>query len=270
MAVADILRDRALRQALEQLQQQVRKQPADLKHRIFLFQLYCVLGDWQKALNQLNVLRELDAETLPMAQTYQEAIQCEALRKQVFAGARAPLFFGEPETWLALMLEALKLTAQNEYGKAEDLRAQALDQAPVTSGCINDLPFTWLMDADPRLGPMLEAIINGRYYWIPLHRIRVIEFEPPSDLRDLVWLPANFTWANGGQNVGLVPVRYPGSELSEDDAIRMAGKTDWQKCSDVTQLGLGQRLLATDVDDYALLDVRKITLDAPATEVSDG
>lgn len=270
MAVSDILGGGTLQQGLERLQQQVRKQPADPKHRIFLFQICCVLGEWQKALNQLNVLRELDAETLPMVQTYQEAIQCEALRKQVFAGERTPLFFGEPETWLALMVEALKLTAQNEHSKAGDLRTQALEQAPVTSGRINDLPFTWLMDADLRTGPMLEAIINGRYYWIPFHHIRVMEFEPPSDLRDLVWLPASFTWANGGQTVGLVPVRYPGSEQSTDDAIRMARKTDWQTITDAAQLGLGQRLLATDVDDYALLDVRKIELDTPATEVSDG
>ena len=139
MVVTDLLRDGTLRQALEQLQQQVRKQPTDPKHRIFLFQVYCVLGDRQKALNQLNVLRELDAETLPMAQTYQEAIQCEALRKQVFAGERTPLFFGEPETWLALMLEALKLTAQNEHGKAEHLRSQVLEQAPIASELMNSL-----------------------------------------------------------------------------------------------------------------------------------
>lgn len=270
MAVIDMLREGDLRQTLEQLQQQVRKQPADPKHRIFLFQVYCILGDWQKALNQLNVLRELDAETLPMAQTYQEAIQCEALRKQVFAGAHIPLLFGEPETWLALMLEALKLTAQQEHDKAKDLRAQALDQAPTTSGHIDNVVFSWLMDADVRLGPILEAIFNGRYYWIPLHRIRVIEIEPPTDLRDLVWLPASFTWANGGQTMGLIPVRYPGSEQSTDDFIRMARKTDWQTINDTIQLGLGQRLLATDVDDYALLDVRRIELDSSAVESSDG
>lgn len=270
MVVTDLLRDGTLLQALEQLQQQVRKQPADPKHRIFLFQLYGLLGDWQKALNQLNVLRELDIETLPMAQTYQEAIQCEALRKQVFAGERTPMFFGEPETWLALMLEALKLTAQNQHAKAEELRAEALEQAPTTSGKVNDVGFSWLMDADPRLGPMLEAIFNGRYYWIPFHRIRVIELEPPSDLRDLIWLPASFTWANGGQTVGLVPVRYPGSEQSADDAIRMARKTDWQALSDTAQLGLGQRLLATDVDDYALLDVRRVELDTVEAEGGNG
>jgi type VI secretion system protein ImpE len=275
MAAIDMLRDGSLSQALEQLQQQVRKQPADPKHRIFLFQLYCVLGEWQKALNQLNVLREMDAETLPMVQTYQEAIQCEALRRQVFAGERTPLLFGEPDNWLALMLEALQLTAKQEHGKAGEVRAQAMEQAPVIGGRCNDQSFVWLMDADPRLGPLLEAIINGRYYWIPFQRIHRIELELPTDLRDLVWLPANFTWANGGQIVGLIPVRYPGSEQLVDDGIRMARKTDWQTMDDATQLGLGQRLLATNADDYALLDLRKIEFDviesdAAAAEGGDG
>ncbi len=270
MIAEQSLRLGALNDALTQLQDEVRKQPADVKRRIFLFQLYCVLGEWQKALNQLNVVREMDVETLPMVQTYQEAIQCEALRKQVFAGERTPLFFGEPEPWLALMVEALKLAAKNEHDKAGDLRARALEQAPTTGGRVDEVAFAWLMDADPRLGPILEAVINGRYYWVPLHHIRRVEFEKPEDLRDLVWLPANFTWVNGGQTVGLVPVRYPGSEQSADDGIRMARKTDWQAVTDAIQLGLGQRLLATDADDYPLLDVRKIEFDGAAVEITDG
>lgn len=270
MGAEQNLNEGKLEETLTQLQQEVRKNPADAKLRVFLFQVYCVLGEWQKALNQLNVLREMDAETLPMVQTYQEAIQCEALRKQVFAGELTPLLFGEPEPWLALMLEALKLTAQNKHDKAEELRAQALEQAPSTSGSVDGVDFSWLMDADPRLGPILEAIVNGRYYWIPLHHIQVIELEKPVDLRDLVWLPASFTWANGGQTVGLIPARYPDSEQSLDTAIRMARKTDWQAVTDATQLGLGQRLLATDVDDYALLDTRMIKLNAAAVEGGDG
>ena len=270
MRAEQSLQEGNLQEALTQLQQQIRQDPAKVELRVFLFQLLAVTGQWDRALTQLNVAGEMDASTLPMVQTYREALQCELLRGEVFAGKRSPLFLGEPETWLALMLEALKLTTQNEHDKAEELRAQALDQAPVTSGRLNDLPFAWLMDADPRLGPILEAIVNGHYYWIPLHRIRVIEFEPPTDLRDLVWLPASFTWANGGQTVGLVPVRYPGSEQSADNAIRMARKTDWQALSDTAQLGLGQRLLATDGDDYALLDVHKIELDTPEFEISNG
>ncbi|TVR60247.1 MAG: virulence protein SciE type [Candidatus Competibacteraceae bacterium] len=261
MGAEQNLNEGKLDETLAQLQQEVRQNPADAKLRIFLFQLYCVLGEWQKALNQLNVLREMDAETLPMVQTYQEAVQCEALRGQVFAGGRTPLLFGEPEPWLALLLEALKLTARQEHERAGELRARSLEQAPTTGGRCNDRPFAWLMDADPRLGPVLEAVINGRYYWIPFQHMRRIELEPPADLRDLVWLPAHFTWANGGQTVGLIPVRYPGSEQSADHAIRMARKTDWRTIDEATQLGLGQRLLATDADDYPLLELRALEFD---------
>ena len=106
----------------------------------------------------------------------------------------------------------------------------------------------------------MEAIVNGRYYWVPFQRIAKLELEAPADLRDLVWLPAQFTWSNGGQTVGLVPSRYPGSAQSTDNAIRLARKTDWQTVGEVAQYGLGQRLLATDIDDYSLLDTRLIEL----------
>lgn len=271
MAMTDLLRDGDLSLVLAELQQQVRKQPGESKHRIFLFQLNCILGDWQKALNQLNVLRELDALTLPMVQTYQEAIQCEALRQRVFAGERMPLLLGEPEPWLALMLEALKLTARGDHEQAECLRARALEDAPATAGQCNGRPFSWLMDSDPRLGPVVEAIVNGRYYWIPLHRIRSIQVDEPEDLRDLVWMPAHFTWANGGETVGLIPARYPGSESSEDQLIRLARKTAWLEPVPGVYLGQGQRILTSDSDEFPLLDVRRIDLKTSAdTATGDG
>ena len=260
MQAEELLREGKLDEGLAELQQQVRKQPAEPKHRVFLFQLHCVRGEWQKALTQLNVLRDMDASTIPMVQTYQEAIQCEAIRAEVFAGKRSPLIFGDPEHWLALFIEALRPTAIGEHGKAAELRNSALEQAPATAGSIDGAAFEWIADADPRFGPVLEAIVNGRYYWIPFQNIARIEFEPPSDLRDMVWLPAQFTWANGGQSVGLVPSRYPGSEQADDSTLKLARKTDWQTVADDAQYGLGQRLLATDADDYPLLDARLIEL----------
>ena len=93
--------------ALKLLTDEVRSSPQDAKKRVFMFQLLCVLGQWERALNQLNVAFELDASTLPMVQTYREAIACETLRLQVFAGQKAPMLFGEPETWIALPFAAL-------------------------------------------------------------------------------------------------------------------------------------------------------------------
>ena len=43
--------------------EQVRSEPANAKLRVFLFQLLCVNGDWDRALSQLNVAGELDAGT---------------------------------------------------------------------------------------------------------------------------------------------------------------------------------------------------------------
>ena len=97
--------------ALEALQALVRAKPADAKLRIFLFQLLCVLGDWNRAIRQLKVCGELDPGSLSMTQAYREAIICEVYREKVFAGEKAPLAFGEPQEWLAHLIEAQKLQA---------------------------------------------------------------------------------------------------------------------------------------------------------------
>lgn len=266
MQAEQSLREGRLQDALTELQAQVRKEPANAKYRIFLFQLLSVLGQWERALNQLNVLGEMDAETLPMVQTYREAVRCELLRAEVFAGHRSPLVFGDPEPWVALLLEALRLTADGHHVQAQTTRDQAFEAAAATSGTLDGQPFAWLADADPRLGPVLEVIVNGRYYWIPFQRIRTIALERPSDLRDYVWMPAQFTWANGGETVGLIPARYPGSQASVDSLVQLGRKTEWLEREAGVCLGLGQRMLATDQNEYSLLDVRRIDLDVPTAD----
>jgi len=278
MSSLQALRAGDLAKAWEDLKTEVKREPAVAKHRIFMFQLAAVLGDWDRALTQLNVAREMDSQCLPMAQTYQELIHCEALRKKIFAGERSPLFFGEPEPWMAIILEATKLSGRGKHAEAQKLRSEALEEATVTSGFARlrderdaaaDDPspgerFEWIADADSRLGPMLEAVVNGRYYWIPFSRMRRVEFEKPTDLRDFVWLPSHFEWTNGGEAVGFVPVRYPGSEANADDQVRLARKTVWEDAGDDIYLGRGQRVLATDQNEYSLFDLRQLMFDEVA------
>lgn len=252
------LQEGNLQDALVQLQNQVKKDPANAKLRTFLFQLLAVLGEWDRALTQLNVAGDLDAATLAMVQTYREAIRCELLRKDVFLGIKTPQIFGEPQQWIALLVQALKLTADQQYSEAKILRDQAFELAPTTSGTINGENFEWLADADTRLGPVLETIINGQYFWIPFLQIQEIQIEEPADLRDVVWMPAHFVWTNGGDAFGLIPTRYPFSESAEDSLLRLARKTEWTELSNETFVGLGQRLLSTNENDYALMDIREI------------
>jgi type VI secretion system protein ImpE len=259
-AAEQALKEGDTARALKLLTEQVRAKPQDAKLRVFMFQLLCVLGQWERALNQLAVAAELDAGALAMMQTYREAIACETLRLQVFAGQKAPMLFGEPETWTALLIEALLREGRGEPDAARQLREQALEQAPASAGSVNEQPFAWIADADARLGPTVEAVINGRYYWVPFNRLARVDIEAPEDLRDAVWMPANFQFSNGGEVVGLIPTRYPDTDLAAGDALALARRTEWRESAPGVFTGLGQRLLTTDSAEFALMDLRSIVI----------
>jgi len=253
--------------ALAALQDRVRADPSDARLRIFLFQLLCVLGDWKRAIAQLKLSAELDEGATMMAKAYREAIICEVYREKVFAGEKDPMIFGEPGEWLALLIEAQKLLAQGKVGEAAELRARAFDGAPASTGEINGARFDWIADADMRLGPVLEVIINGRYFWLPFAQIGKLEVEEPCDLRDAVWTAGTLTLANGGELAVLIPTRYPGSAKA-DAALMLARATDWRDAGEETFVGIGQRLLTTDQGDFALMDLRSLQMDG--FEAGDG
>lgn len=255
----NMLKEGRLDEALQALTVQVRSNPADARRRVFMFQLLSLLGQWQRAQNQLKVAGELDPLNSLMVGAYDVALAGELVRAEVLAGQRAPVIIGEPAQWLALLLQAFKLNAEGHHEQAATLREQAFEQAEAVSGSVDGTPFEWIADADSRFGPCLEIITKSGYAWVPFARIRELTFEAPSDLRDKVWAPVQITWANGGQAVGFVPCRYPAAHGSSDGDIVLARKTDWVELGEGLQVGEGQRMLATDADEYPLLDVRSIT-----------
>ncbi len=269
MDAAELLRHNELDAALAKLLDQVRADPSNAKLRVFLFQLCCVTGDWARAKTQLDVAVGMDEGALLMGRIYGGALACEAERRKVFAGEAAPTIFGDPEPWMAELYEALRRDSRGEHAAAAELRDRALDAAPATAGHIDGREFAWIADADCRLGPMLETIIDGRYFWLPFMRIARMMIEAPSDLRDQVWMPAKFILANGGEIVGLVPTRYTGSERNPDARVRLARKTEWTEIAADNHQGSGQRILATDADDFPLMDIRAIDLE-PAVPAGAG
>jgi type VI secretion system protein ImpE len=260
--------------ALQVLQQQVRDKPGDAKLRVFLFQLLSVLGQWERAMTQLQVCGELDAGTLAMVNTYRTALQCEAVREAVFAGRTLPHVFGPPTEWVALLAQALKLDAEGQAGAAAAQRAEALERAEACAGTIEDedgsQAFEWVADADSRLGPVLEVIVNGRYGWLPMAHLSEVSIEPVVDLRDLVWAPAHLTFSNGGDTVALLPARYAGTPLADGGALAMSRQTEWIELAPGSgqYRGVGQRVLATDAAERGLLEVRRLVVTPPPAAAS--
>ncbi|WP_425093565.1 type VI secretion system accessory protein TagJ [Tropicimonas sp. S265A] len=269
MSAEEKLKSGDLDGALHALQDRVRKNPADAKLRVFLFQLLSVLGDWKRAITQLKVSAELDASATPMAQTYREAIICEAFREKVFAGEKDPVIFGEPPEWIAPLLEAVKAQARGNLEAASELRSRAFEAAPAIAGELNGAPFEWIADADMRLGPVLEIIVDGRYFWMPFSSLKSLTVEEPEDLRDAVWMPATITVTSGGEKVALIPTRYVGTAENGTPAQRLARETVWRDEGAETFVGHGQRVLATDQGDTALMDVRTLTFAVPPDTAGD-
>ena len=250
--------------ALKMLQGKVRTNAADVKLRIFLFQLLALLGQWSRSLDQLRVCGEMSAGTLAMVNTYTSAVQCEGVREAVFAGRTLPHVFGPPTEWVALLAQALQLDAEGRGDAAAAARSQALEAATPSRGTLDGEPFEWMADADSRLGPVLEVIVNGRYGWLPFAHLAAVDIEPVVDLRDLVWAPAHLSFANGGDTVALLPVRYAGTPLADGGALALARKTEWLELGGGQYRGLGQRVLATDSAERGLLEARRIAFEVAA------
>jgi len=269
VSAEDLLKSGDLDGALAALQEAIRGDAANPALRIFLFQLLCVRGEWKRAIAQLKLSAEMDGTATHMAQTYREGIICEVYREKVFTGEKDPLIFGEPAEWIALMTEALKSNAAGNAEQAAETRARAFDLAPSMTGKIDGEPFEWIADADMRLGPLLEVVVNGRYFWMPFTSIAMAKFESPVDLRDAVWTPAEIKLANGGDIVALIPTRYAGTVTDGDNAEKLARSTRWNDLGADTFVGVGQRLLTTDLGDTALMDLRLLEMDVEVPEEAE-
>ncbi|MBC8735905.1 virulence protein SciE type [Paraburkholderia sp. UCT31] len=256
-----LLADGHLNDALQALAAKVKNSPADATLRVFLFQLLALRGDWERAGTQLTVAGELERQNALMVAAYRAALVGEREREAVLAALRNPATVGERSEWERLLLQSLQQLCGGRIAEALALRARAFDEAETVRGSIDGVPFKWIADADPRFGPCLEVILKDSYAWVPFSRVAALSFDAPTDLRDKIWAPVRITWKSGDEAIGFVPCRYCGSERGEDVALALAKRTAWTDLGDGCFVGVGQRMLITDVDEYPLLDVRSITFE---------
>ncbi|HVM99760.1 MAG TPA: type VI secretion system accessory protein TagJ [Caulobacteraceae bacterium] len=259
MADADaLLRAGDLDGARAALVEAVRRAPSDQPVRMFLFQLLCVLGEWEKALVQLRALAQLSPEAQMLAVAYGQAIEAEQFRAKVFRGEAQPALLVKSSPWAGDLAGALAALCQGRAADAETMRNQAFEAAPDTPGELDGRAFDWITDSDQRFGPSVEAIIAGQWGLVPFDAIERIESEGPKDLRDIVWYPVQLAFKTGQSVAALLPTRYPGGETEESVNLRLARGTDW---ADQTwgQAGRGQHEWSlSDGTEAGLLSLRRL------------
>lgn len=258
MADADeLLRAGDLDGARAALVETVRSNPQNEQARMFLFQLFALLGEWQKARLQLTTLAQLSPEAQMLSVAYGQAIDAEVQRADALAGNMPVAVHGSSEGWPLDLARSIGLLARGDVEAGESLRNAAFDAAPDTPGCINDIPFDWIADADQRFGPTCEAIIAGKWGLLPFMLIESIKSVGASALRDLVWFPVEVAFKGGRSVAAMLPGRYPGTEMTGAPEEKLARATQWSGND-----GVGQHLLTlSSGEDVGLLTLRNLVFD---------
>ena len=220
-----------LMDAMKALSAELRDNPTDTRRRTFLFELLCFAGEWERADKQLEVLGQAGPESEMGVLLYRSALFAERQRHDLFQRGELP--------------------AEQEDTSAE------------RNGMVNDKPFTYFADADPRIGARLELFAAGNYLLLPIEHVASIQIPPPKRLRDLIWTPAavRTTPSFKGSELGevLLPVLAPFSWRHPEEAVRLGRMTVWEKADGAEfQVPFGQKVWQVDDEDVPFLELRAL------------
>jgi type VI secretion system protein ImpE len=232
MNARELLKAGKLNEAVQALGAEVRDNPSDAQRRIFLFELLCFAGDYERANKHLQILGDGSAQVQMGALLYRGALAAEITRQEMFERREFPTG-AAPES-------ALK-------------------------GTLNGKPFTSLTDADPRIGARLEVFVAGSYTWIPFQHIASVQIEPPKRLRDLLWTPALVHTGPSFQGKELGEVLLPAlSALTWKhgaDSVRLGRATVWETEAETGEsIPFGQKMLLVDDEELPILELRKLEI----------
>jgi type VI secretion system protein ImpE len=244
--------------AIEAVTQEVKAHPTDGSRRIFLFELLCFAGEWDRAEKQLDAIGHQDLKAEIGVQVYRSNIKAERDRRRLFSEGLHPHFLTEPPPYVDLHLAAINRLREGNQGEARQTLDRAEEERPALAGTFNGKRFEDFRDWDDVLGPVLELIVNGQYSWLPFQQIRRMEVNEPKHMRDLMWATARVEASDGTIGEVFIPALYAGSSEHANDQVRLGRMTDWKKLSDDLSMAVGLRLFLVDGEDKSLFEARSV------------
>jgi type VI secretion system protein ImpE len=233
MNATELYREGRLEDAIAALGAALRNDPTDVRGRIFLFELLCFAGSYERADRQLDALAGEDQQAELGALLYRGALHAERTRQSMFDA---------------------------------DGMVPSTARPGSVSGTLNGRPFRTLEDADPRLGPRLELYVAGQYTWLPLEHVASVTMEPPRRLRDLLWAPVIVRPAASAREMELgevlMPVLTPGAWRHPDPRVRLGRITEVEDLPDGRAVPVGQKLWLVDGEELPLLELRELVINS--------
>jgi type VI secretion system protein ImpE len=250
-----------LKEAITAQNGEVKQHPADTSRRGFLAELLCFAGELERADLQLDVLTNQDPQAVMGIGLFRQLIRAEQARQQFYTEGRVPELLDQPSPVLRLHLEASIRLREGQAAEAGRLLQQAEEQRPKLSGVCDGQPFTDLRDLDDLTASFFEVLTStGKYYWIPMERVELIEFRAPARPRDLLWQRAHMVVRGGPDGEVYLPTLYAGTQAVADDRVRLGRATDWRSGQGEPVRGIGQRTFLVGEDSRSILELKEITV----------
>lgn len=257
MTARELFNAGRLTEALKAAVEEVKRKPGDLELRAYLGLLLCFAGDWERADKQLDVLYQEASSQAAGIALFRQLIRAEIARHDFYLQGRVPEFLTAPGEHIQAQLKAsIELREGNATRAAELLDQVRSGQKPrqVISDGVTEQNF---FDLDDLCAPVLEVLTStGKFYWVPLESVKLLEFSKRESARDWLWHPAELSVHAGPDGHVYIPSLYAGTCRHADDEIRLGRATEWTKTPPFR--GVGMRLFQVGPDVVPMTELKRI------------
>jgi type VI secretion system protein ImpE len=260
MTPQELFKAGSLPEAITAATEEVKRHPADTSRRGFLCELLCFAGDFQRADVLLDALSTQDPQSALGVSLFRQVLRAEQARQDFYKQGRLPEFLDLPEPHLKLHLEASILMREGKPKEAATLLEQAEELRPSVAGTCDGTAFDDFRDIDELTAGFFEVLTStGKYYWIPVERIDLIEFRPAERPRDLLWRRAHAVVRGGPDGEVFFPTLYSGTCAESDNLLRLGRMTDWRGGNGEPVCGIGQRMFVVGEEDRTMMELKELT-----------
>src|SRR6476619_3246495 len=206
--------------AIESAVNLVKSNPTSESARIFLFELCCFSGDWERAERQLDVIGHQDVKAMIGSKIYQQNLKAERDRLKYFSDGQSPEFMTAKPPYVDDLLAACNRVREGNPAEARTLIDSVEENRPAFQCRINGEGVSDFRDYNDLTMCVFETLFKDSYMWIPFEQVEKIELYRPKSLRDLYWIQAKVDLVNGTGGEMFLPALYAGSWKSSNDQVR--------------------------------------------------
>ncbi len=255
-----------LTEAVQAALDAVRSKPTDITARIFLFELSCFSGDWERAEKQLDVIGQQDVNAMIGSHIYKQNFKAERDRLSVFNDGMIPECLMPPSKYIEDLIVASTHIRENKTSEARKLLDKAEESRPAFACKINGEESGDFRDCNDLTMCVFEAIVKDSYTWLPFNQVEKIVFEPAKTLRDKFWMQAQVEMTNGTKGEMFLPSLYIETFKNDDDQIRLGKVTDWRDVGEDIFIGEGVKLFQFEGGYKPILEIETIEFIHEETE----